>query len=76
MSAKPGQMIPPDAYPQMVAKSEAAAVSRMLKSPDTVVRGSRVITPSPDDPLDPGDELLFVASPDQEPELQRMLGHL
>ncbi|MDD2817354.1 MAG: TrkA family potassium uptake protein [Candidatus Nanopelagicales bacterium] len=48
--------------------------------PDTalvaIVRGSRVITPSPDDPLDPGDELLFVASPDQEPELQRMLGHL
>ncbi|HBJ72134.1 MAG TPA: potassium transporter TrkA [Actinobacteria bacterium] len=48
--------------------------------PDTalvaIVRGQRVITPSADDPLDPGDELLFVASPDQEPELQRMLGHL
>jgi trk system potassium uptake protein TrkA len=40
-----------------------------------IVRGSRVITPSPDDPLDVGDELLFVAAPDQEPELQRMLGH-
>ena len=40
---KRAQMIPPDAYPQMVAKSEAAAISRMLKSPDTVVRGSRVI---------------------------------
>jgi hypothetical protein len=43
MPAKPSQMIPPDAYPQMVAKSDAAAISRMLKSPDTVVRGSRVI---------------------------------
>lgn len=48
--------------------------------PDTalvaIVRGQRVITPSADDPLDPGDELLFVASPDQEPALQRLLGHL
>jgi|SRR5580704_205502 HPt (histidine-containing phosphotransfer) domain-containing protein len=40
---KPGMMIPPDAYPQMVARGEAAAISRMLKSPETVVRGSRVI---------------------------------
>ncbi len=47
--------------------------------PDTalvaIVRGQRVITPSADDPLDPGDELLFVASPDQEPALQELLGH-
>ena len=40
-----------------------------------IVRGQRVITPSADDPLDPGDELLFVTAPDQEPTLQRMLGH-
>ena len=40
---KRAQMIPPDAYPQMVSKSEAAAITRMLKSPDTVVRGSKVI---------------------------------
>jgi len=40
-----------------------------------IVRGPRVFAPSPDDPLDTGDELLFVASPDQEGELQRMLGH-
>ena len=40
-----------------------------------IVRGPRVFAPSADDPLDAGDELLFVASPDQEPELQRMLGH-
>lgn len=48
--------------------------------PDTalvaIVRGPRVITPSADDPLDAGDELLFVTSPDQEPALQRLLGHL
>lgn len=40
-----------------------------------IVRGPRVITPSADEPLIPGDELLFVASPDMEGELQRMLGH-
>lgn len=41
-----------------------------------IVRGPRVIVPSADDPLDAGDELLFVTAPDQEPELQRLLGHL
>jgi trk system potassium uptake protein TrkA len=40
-----------------------------------IVRGPHVITPSPDDPLEVGDELLFVAVPDQEPTLQRLLGH-
>ncbi len=48
--------------------------------PDTalvaIVRGPHVIAPSQDDPLEPGDELLFVAVPDQEPTLQKMLGHL
>lgn len=48
--------------------------------PDTalvaIVRGPRVIAPSADDLLDVGDELLFVASPDQEETLQVMLGHL
>jgi trk system potassium uptake protein len=46
--------------------------------PDTalvaIVRGSRVFAPSADDPLDAGDELLFVTAPDQEPALQNMLG--
>ena len=32
----------------------------------TIVRGSRVITPTPDEPLEPGDELLFVAVPEVE----------
>ena len=31
-----------------------------------IVRGSRVITPSPDEPLEVGDELLLVARPDTE----------
>ena len=41
-----------------------------------IVRGPRVITPTADDPLDVGDELIFVASPQMESDLQRMLGHL
>lgn len=40
-----------------------------------IVRGDRVITPSPDDPLMAGDELIFVAAPIQESRLQSMLGH-
>lgn len=47
--------------------------------PDTalvaIVRGRRVITPSADDLLDVGDELLFVIAPEQETALQAMLGH-
>jgi trk system potassium uptake protein TrkA len=40
-----------------------------------IVRGPRVITPSADEPLVTGDELLFVSSPDMEGALQQMLGH-
>lgn len=29
----------------------------------TILRGGRVIVPQPDEPMEPGDELLFVASP-------------
>jgi len=36
----------------------------------TIVRGTRVIAPSPDDALEIGDELLFVAAPDQEASLR------
>ena len=47
--------------------------------PDTalvaIVRGPRVITPSADDLLDVGDELLFVIAPEQETALQAILGH-
>jgi trk system potassium uptake protein TrkA len=39
-----------------------------------VLRGGRVIVPSPDDPLEAGDELLFVANQDVESQLRDLLG--
>jgi len=39
-----------------------------------IIRDTRVITPSPDDSLEAGDELLFVASPEQEQALEDLLG--
>ena len=36
----------------------------------TILRGGRVIVPQADDPLEPGDELLFVASADVEPQIR------
>lgn len=39
----------------------------------TILRGQRVIVPEPDQPLEGGDELLFVASPDVEVDLRRLL---
>jgi trk system potassium uptake protein TrkA len=38
-----------------------------------VLRGDRVITPSPDEPLEAGDELLFVTHADVEEQLQEVL---
>jgi trk system potassium uptake protein TrkA len=35
-----------------------------------IVRGARVVVPTPDEPLEGGDELLFVAVQDAEPELR------
>ncbi len=40
----------------------------------TILRGQRVIVPEADEPLEGGDELLFVASPDVEDELRALLG--
>jgi trk system potassium uptake protein TrkA len=40
-----------------------------------IVRGERVIAPTADDPLEVGDELIFVASPRQEDALRKMLAH-
>jgi trk system potassium uptake protein TrkA len=40
-----------------------------------IVRGDRVSAPTADDPLEIGDELIFVSSPRQESALQQMLGH-
>ena len=39
----------------------------------TIVRGTRVIAPSPDDTVEVGDELLFVAAPDQEEALREIV---
>lgn len=36
-----------------------------------IIRASRVLTPTPDEPLEPGDELLFVALPDAEPAIRK-----
>jgi trk system potassium uptake protein TrkA len=41
----------------------------------TILRGDRVIVPQPEDPLEPGDELLFVAAPEVEPEIAKALGY-
>lgn len=41
----------------------------------TILRGDRVIVPQPDDPLEAGDELLFVSPTDVEPEIRRALGY-
>lgn len=40
----------------------------------TILRGQRVIVPDADEPLEGGDELLFVTSPDVEGELRTLLG--
>ncbi len=39
----------------------------------TILRGARVIVPEPDQPLEGGDELLFVATPEVESELRSLL---
>jgi trk system potassium uptake protein TrkA len=39
----------------------------------TILRGSRVIVPQADEPLEGGDELLFVAATEVEEELSRLL---
>lgn len=40
---KKGQLIPPDDYPQMVSKSDAAKMARVLRSPAAAARGAQVI---------------------------------
>ncbi|WP_410535990.1 potassium channel family protein [Streptomyces sp. KL2] len=39
----------------------------------TIIRGSRVLTPGPEDSLEPGDELLFVAAQSREEQLEELL---
>ena len=38
-----------------------------------ILRGGRVIVPQADDPIEPGDEMMFVAGEDVEEEIQRVL---
>ncbi|MFY1694942.1 MULTISPECIES: potassium channel family protein [unclassified Solwaraspora] len=38
-----------------------------------IVRGKRVLTPGPDDPLEPGDELVFVCTADVEDEVRAVV---
>ncbi|MFR9673350.1 potassium channel family protein [Streptomyces sp. TR06-5] len=39
----------------------------------TIIRGNRVMTPDPNDALEAGDELLFVAAPSREEQLEDLL---
>ncbi len=39
----------------------------------TILRDGMVYPPTPEQPLEDGDELLFIASPEAEPELNRLL---
>jgi trk system potassium uptake protein TrkA len=39
----------------------------------TILRGDRVITPDADEPLEAGDELLFITHADVEEQLQQVL---
>ena len=56
-----------------------APVSRLRLPHDsalvTILRGGRVIVPQPDDSLEAGDELLFVATAAVEVDIRRALGH-
>jgi trk system potassium uptake protein TrkA len=38
-----------------------------------ILRDTHVLTPTPDDPLEDGDELMFVCAPDQEEALHDVL---
>jgi trk system potassium uptake protein TrkA len=53
------------------------AVGDVVWPPDTVlvaiIRGGRPIAPSSDDALEGGDELMIIAVPEHEPELQTLL---
>ncbi len=40
-----------------------------------ILRSGQVIAPTPDDPLETGDELLFVSTPDQEESIAELLSH-
>ena len=66
---------------EMTLPADSAVVGRSIGSiswpPDTapvaLVRGSSVKPPIAEDVLEAGDELLFVATPEREPELQALM---
>lgn len=66
---------------ELTLAADAPLVGRRVGSvdwpPDTalvaIVRQDRVLVPQPDDPLQSGDELLFVASPEMEQPLEALL---
>ena len=58
----------------VVGKRVAEVVFPVDTALVAIIRDTRVITPSPDDSLEAGDELLFVASPEQEQSLEDLLG--
>lgn len=66
---------------ELTLPAEASLVGTSLREVDwprntalvTIIRGTRVLIPSPDHALEAGDELLFVASPEAEPALQTLL---
>ena len=41
--SKPAQLIPPDAYPQMMPKSAMPKLAKELRAAETIARGGRVI---------------------------------
>jgi len=56
----------------------AGAPVRDLLLPDdaalvAIVRDQRVIAPTPEEPLEPGDELLFVALPETEAAIRHVV---
>ncbi len=38
-----------------------------------ILRSDRVLVPTPDDPIESGDELVLIAAPEREEELQVLL---
>ena len=67
---------------ELTLSSDAPLVGSRLGSitwpPDTalvaILREGRVLVPTADDALEGGDELLFVASPEVEPDIEQLLG--
>jgi hypothetical protein len=62
------QVIPPDDYPQMVSKSDAAKMARALRSPETAARAAKAIQQQ--------SQKLQLAVHDYVRELENAIGNL